>query len=354
VQENPILQTRVLLVGDHKSTHIDNWITQLRASGIEIESIQPTTDSSIRGFLSQLSATRKATKNFKPEIVHYHFASRYGLILLLSPFRRNAISVWGSDITVFPQKSFLHAALIRAALSKAQAVMATSQFLKTETQKYCKKEVTVTPFGIDTDRFCPRKHSDDNNITRIGCIKSYREIYGISDLIEAYSMVQKKLPNSQTKLIIAGAGNIDYKAERLLSKFSIDPKNVEFLSSIPHSDVHTVHQSLDIAVYPSLIEGYGVSALESSACGIPVIASNVGGHKEVVLHEKTGLLVPAKSPASLAENVIQLITDRECRTQLGKQGRQHVVDHYSVSVAVQLMRSVYQNMIAENPSGTVS
>ncbi|MBX2869838.1 MAG: glycosyltransferase [Acidiferrobacterales bacterium] len=354
VTQNPAQSTRVLLVGDHRSTHIRNWKEHLSNSGIQVECIYPRNSRGISGFLHQLIATRRAIKHFHPDIVHYHYASRYGLIGLLTPFGKRVISVWGSDITIFPKKSLLHSTLIKMVLHKGDAILATSEFLKAETLKYCQSAVTVTPFGIDTKRFSPSQSDEPLDSIRIGCIKSFREIYGIRDLIEAYSIVTNALPEHRLKLIIAGAGHARFDAEKLLGEFKIDPATVELLPAIDHSEVHKLHQSLDIAVYPSLQEGYGVAALESSACGVPVIASNIGGHKEVVVHEKTGLHTPPAAPDVLAKSILRLVNNPEMRTELGKQGRLFVKSNYSISTAVEIMCSVYSRLLNKDlPRGVV-
>src|SRR5690606_14490213 len=108
-------------------------------------------------YLKAYRQVKRIIREFKPDILHAHYASSYGLIGALSSFHPFVLSVWGADIYNFPHISPLHNAIIRYNIRKADMILSTSKIMKTETMKYTPKEIVVTPFGIDIEKFYPKK-----------------------------------------------------------------------------------------------------------------------------------------------------------------------------------------------------
>ena len=93
---------------------------------------------------------------------------------------------------------------------------------------------------------------------------------------------------------------------------------------------------------PSRAESFGVAALEAQACGVPVVASRVGGLPEVVRHNETGLLVPPDNPQALAEAIAALLVDHERRAVMGAAARRWVAERYRWKDSVDMMEDVYR------------
>ncbi len=117
---------------------------------------------------------------------------------------------------------------------------------------------------------------------------------------------------------------------------------VEFMGHIPHPAVVDAYQGLDLAVFPSIVsESFGVAVLEASACGVPVVVSDIGGLPEVILDNVTGLKSPPNDPQALAAAMQRLINDADLRLTMGQQARQFVCQHYDWSQNVAVMASAY-------------
>src|ERR1035437_3873017 len=99
-------------------------------------------------FLKELPQIKRKIKKFKPNILHAHYASSYGLLGALTFFRPLVISVWGSDIYNFPRNNVLNRAVLKFSLSRAYKILSTSKTMRGETAKYTKNNMEVTPFGI--------------------------------------------------------------------------------------------------------------------------------------------------------------------------------------------------------------
>ena len=210
---------RVLLLADAHSIHTIKWAKSLCQKNIELgvfslnkldedlykeDNIEVFyfSDRNCRdrssgfkkiSYLKALPFLKKVIKKFKPDIVHAHYASSYGLLGALSGFHPYIISVWGSDVFDFPNISFLHKAILKYNLMQADTILSTSHVMAVETKKYTNKDIIVTPFGIDLDQFKPMKVASvfqDDDIV-IGTVKTLEEKYGIEYLIRAFSIVQK-------------------------------------------------------------------------------------------------------------------------------------------------------------------
>ena len=102
----------------------------------------------------------------------------------------------------------------------------------------------------------------------------------------------------------------------------------------------------DVFVMPSLQEAFGQTALESIACGVPVVAFEAGGIPDTVKHEETGLLVPVGDSRALAGSIDRLLGDRDLAVRLGAQGREHAVQNFSMQVNAQAYTELYRSLSA--------
>jgi len=104
------------------------------------------------------------------------------------------------------------------------------------------------------------------------------------------------------------------------------------------------HNKIDIPVYLSRKESFGVSVLESMSCGKPVVASNIGGLKEIINDGKDGFLVQAEDFNLAAEAIEKLVTDPALRIYLGNNGREKVINNYNWNDNLNKMISVYYGL----------
>ena len=203
-------------------------------------------------------------------------------------------------------------------------------------------------FGIDIERFYPK---EENNFFKpddivIGTIKTLEKRYGIEYLIKAFKLLRKKFPNKPLKLLIVGGGTQREFLERMVKELDLENETI-FTGYVNHDDIQKYHNMLDIYVAMSLEESFGVAVLEASACGKPVVVSNVGGLPEVVDHEKTGFVVEKENPEALATAIGKLICDPGLRIEMGRKGREKVINEYDWNESVKKMISVYNKVISE-------
>ncbi|MDZ7333335.1 MAG: glycosyltransferase [candidate division KSB1 bacterium] len=201
------------------------------------------------------------------------------------------------------------------------------QFTKTVNKK--KK---VLELGLHEDKFI------------ITVISNIRPIKGLEFFIEAASKVTKNCPNVQFIIVggdaIAADQLVGYKQKlvQLIRQLNLENK-VFFLGS--QSEVAEILAITDVYVQPSLSEGFSNTILEAMAAGKPVVATDVGGNPEAVLHEITGLIVPPKDSEAIANAVITLLEDKELAMRLGQSARTRIETEFSIDRMTRQMEELY-------------
>lgn len=288
---------------------------------------------------------KKIVKAVKPQILHAHYATSYGLLGAFTEFHPFIITTWGQDILDFPRSSIFHRKLLEWNLSQANAVSALSRQLVTATNIYLPKgkSAHLTFFGVDIDQFRPIDRSERNEIT-IGIIKMLEPKYGIEFLIRAFSLVQRKI--DRLRLLIVGDGSLRKKLEKLARELGIFERT-KFVGKIPHTLVPYWLGQMDIFVCSSIHESetFGVVVAEASATEAPVIASDIGGLPEVIQDGLTGFLVPPASAEALADKMECLAKDPLLRQKMGKAGRTFISQNYEWARCAREMENIYDGVL---------
>jgi glycosyltransferase involved in cell wall biosynthesis len=214
-----------------------------------------------------------------------------------------------------------------------------------ETRKYSKVDVEVINFGVDTNIFKPtlEKVFFSQNDIVIGTIKSLEPKYGIFDLVDAFNLLKEKFPSVSLKLLIVGRGSLEKELNDYIKRLKLTESTV-ITGFIPFDKIPQMHNTLDIMVATSVedSESFGVSVLESSACGRPVVVTNVGGLPEVVEDNVTGKIIPPKRPDILAKELEKLILNIKLRKDMGSAGRMRVVEKFNWKNNVEQMIINYE------------
>ncbi len=299
-------------------------------------------------YLSSLKKIKKIIMTFQPDLLHAHYATSYGMLAALTGFHPYILSVWGTDVYAFPKKSLLHKNLLKFNLSKTDAILSTSKAMAIETKKYTNKNIEITPFGIDVDLFRPIQYNQNNfkNEIVLGAVKSLEHIYGIDRLIFFFKEILNRV-DIPLKLIIVGSGTKESELKQLVSHYNLE-NNVVFTGRILHDRIPEYLETFDIYFALSRSESFGVSVLEASAMQIPVVVSNVGGLPEVVINEKTGIIIDPDNIESSIESIISLVKNKEKRTAMGIEGRKFVIENYTWENTINNYLSIYKNVILKN------
>jgi glycosyltransferase involved in cell wall biosynthesis len=146
---------------------------------------------------------------------------------------------------------------------------------------------------------------------------------GIEDVINA---LPKIVPH--VRFVIVGDGPLRYALERHVDRLKLRTR-VTFLGEQPHALLPAYLQASDIFIRPSLSEGFGNSFVEAMAASLPVVATNVGGIKDFLVHDETGVVVTPHDPNSIADAVNRLANDQALRFRLVQHASAMVREHYN-------------------------
>jgi glycosyltransferase involved in cell wall biosynthesis len=210
------------------------------------------------------------------------------------------------------------------------------------------EKLVVIPSGIDTDRFAPLPAGDYR--TRLGLAPEQRVVgivtrmrvrKGVEEFLRAMATVRRQVPSAVA--LVVGEVDPDPSISALVRELGLEG-HIHLLG--PRADVPEVLSAMDLLVLSSHDEGMSNAVLEAMAMEKPVVATDVGGTGEVVQPGRTGLLVPPKDPAALAQAITQILAaPRDTAAAMGARGRAVVVDGFSARAMVRQMEDLYAHLL---------
>jgi PEP-CTERM/exosortase A-associated glycosyltransferase len=216
-------------------------------------------------------------------------------------------------------------------------------------------KVIVIPNAVDIVKFDSRKKPDQVLIEKlgidgkciIGFIGSFYAYEGLPLLLKAIPTIISKHPN--THFLLVGGGPQEEEINRLINELKLKD-NVLFIGCVPHDQIQDYYDLIDIFVYPRLSIRLTdlvtpLKPLEAMAKRRLVVASNVGGHKELIRNGESGILFRAGDIDALAEAVLYLLDNRDCWTALQNAARRFVEEERTWEVCVARYKSVYSQLI---------
>ena len=209
--------------------------------------------------------------------------------------------------------------------------------------------VDVVPCGVDVAEFTPWAELDEpHRQRRILTVSRLVPRKGVDDVIRALVDV----PDAE--LLIAGGPatqtmNADPEVIRLraLADTIGVAERVRFLGAVSRTRMPALMRSADVMVSVPWYEPFGIAPVEAAACGVPVIASAVGGMLDTVLDEVTGLHVPPRDPAALAIAINRMLDDDAMRVRLGRAAADRAHRMYSWDRVAELSEHSYKRVLAE-------
>jgi glycosyltransferase involved in cell wall biosynthesis len=209
--------------------------------------------------------------------------------------------------------------IIKKIWENAYFVIANSQglcelALKADPQK----KIGVIYNGIDINEFFPDQNKKNIDQFTILCVSRVTPRKGIRFLIQAFGVLSKRY--DYIKLVIVGDGNERDSLENLVQGMGLKDK-VVFTGPVLHEKVFEYYQKSNIFVLPSLNEGMSNTMLEALACGMPLIATDTGGTRELVLNNKNGFIVKMRDSNDLVEKIEKFLLDKSLEEKMSRESR---------------------------------
>jgi len=267
-----------------------------------------------------LTKIRKLLKEIKPDVVHGHYLTSYGVYTALSSFHPVINSSSGSDVLLSASpNSLLYKIILKTVLKNSDVIIAVSRGIEKMLTHfgYPTEKIVVIPVGVDTNLFRkqPSKSRDLLQLLRINkndkiiiSVRSFAPIYNVECLIQALPLILKKIPN--VKVILLGGGPSRLKLEETVKKLQLE-NYVNFVGAVRHKDVPNYLNLADVYVSTSLSDGTSSALLEAMACQLPLVVSDTEANKEWIKDGKNGLLFEKGNYQDLANKVVFLL-ENEC------------------------------------------
>jgi PEP-CTERM/exosortase A-associated glycosyltransferase len=301
----------------------------------------------------------------KPDILHAHSPALNGLAALKMSQKYNIPLVYEcrafwEDAAVdhgTTQEGSLRYRLTKMlethVFKKADAVTTICEGLRKDimSRGVAAEKITVIPNAVDIDKFAYGEKADADLLKQLGLqdkqilgfIGSFYAYEGLLLLLEALPEIIKIQPN--TRLLLVGGGPQLQKIKDKIQTWNLQAF-VKLIGRVPHDEVQRYYNLVDILVYPRLSMRLTdlvtpLKPLEAMAQGRLLVASDVGGHHELIRDKQTGYLFRAGDKGSLAETVLNAFEDQKNWEQIRQAGRRYVDDERNWRTSVERYKEVY-------------
>lgn len=213
------------------------------------------------------------------------------------------------------------------------------------------EKISVVPNCIDTDRFAPRTATTTGlpfpdsikSTTNVLFVHGLREQKGVPNLLDAWRRLD--INHEETRLLLLGENDLGPEKTAEVE----NTPSIHWVKHIPYSKMPTLYNCCEITVLPSVTmpnneEQFGMGVLESMACGLATVVTDVGGLPYVTEAGKTSLVVPERDPSELTSALRRLLTDTDLRRRLGKNGRERAVTEFSKPTVTDRLQAFYEEL----------
>ncbi len=244
-----------------------------------------------------------------------------------------------SEKAILRYNKFLNAAE-KLYIKHVDHFIAVSEYAKTLLSH---KKISVVHHGIDPNLFSYKESMDSN--TSILFISRFALHKGIRVLLNAIPLILKEIPDA--KIMIAGNTDNRYTIDRL--KQVLPNRNAEYIGFVEnYTDLPMVYKKASIFISTSFEDLLGFRLLEAMSCGIPVIATSIGGVPEVITDNFNGLLFKPNDHKALAEHVSLLANDHKLRDTLRRNGRNVIEERFTAEKMANATIKIYDEIINNN------
>jgi glycosyltransferase involved in cell wall biosynthesis len=318
--------------------------------------------TAMRTYLTgQYRAILEVSRDFRPDILHGHWAIPTGPAIVAAARRLHVpsvITMHGGDVYVneaegynFPTRWYVRP-ILKWTLRNASALTAISDDCIEHALRAGapRDHISLIMNGADLRRFAPLPEGTTPRPFGPKMIFACRQLFprkGIRFLISAAAQLRARHPTLQ--LVIAGDGFERPELEKQAADLGIGDVT-RFLGWTANADLPQYFRACAVSVIPSLEEGFGIPAAEAMGCEVPVVASDAGGLPEVVEHGVTGLVVPKGDANALATAIDTLLSDPALSERMGKAGRARALARFDWARSAERFIELYQSHLPAVPA----
>jgi N-acetyl-alpha-D-glucosaminyl L-malate synthase BshA len=294
----------------------------------------------------------EVAEHYQLDLLHVHYAIPHSVSAYLAKAMRApcplpfVTTLHGTDITLVGQdRSFLP--ITRFAIEQSDGVTAVSVYLRDVTRREFdpRKPIEVIPNFVNCDRYKRYSNPEQRRAYApkdellIAHLSNFRPVKRIPDVIEIFARVRKALP---ARLLLMGDGPERANAEYLVRQKGLTD-DVLFLGK--QSAVYEKLGLCDLFLLPSQLESFGLAALEAMACEVPVIASDIGGLRELIHSGEDGCLVAPGDVDGMARCALELLSHPDRARQMGERARESARARYCATLVIPRYETFYDQIL---------
>ena len=261
----------------------------------------------------------------------------------------------GTDITLTGQDPSF-APVVNYSINESDGVTAVSEYLRAETQHHfdVQQEIEVIPNFVDANRF---RRTNKQHFKQALCpngekvlvhVSNFRPVKRATDVVKVFHRLRNE--GMAVKLLLVGDGPDRVPAQHLARELDVY-EDVRFLGK--QEPVEEILSIADVFLMPSGSETFGLAALEAMACGVPVVASNIGGLPELVVEGQCGFLCPLGDIDCFTDRARRILQDESLQSQMAEAARARAAGVFNKNEVVPLYEAYYEQVRARSLAAQV-
>ncbi|WP_298011277.1 glycosyltransferase [uncultured Aquabacterium sp.] len=357
---------RILFFADAASVHTRRWVAAAVERGAEavvvtrspaevpgareVIAIRPGTDK--LGWFQALPEVRRVARalagRFQPTLVHGHYVTSYGMWAaacgLPLPL---ALTAWGSDILVTPRESRLMRLIVAWSLRRADLITADSLDMLTAIGRYHPQGAChQILWGADTDRFVPGAPAAGFEVVSL---RSWEPNYNIDVLIDAFGRFAQARPDADARLHLLGGGPQADVLRAQVATLGLN-EHVQFHGRVGDQAMVDAIQRSRVSLSVPTSDATSVSVLESMACGLPVVATDLPANRQW-LDERGGCIVPVGDAGAITAALVHLHDHPALAAAMGEHNRARIEREASRRGQMDAMWRLYLKLLQAPRTG---
>lgn len=355
--------TRILFFADAASVHTRRWVAAVADRGgeavvitrqpgevpgaREVIAIAPGSDKLnwFKALPEVRRVAREVAERFQPTLVHGHYVTSYGLWAagcgLACP---KVLTAWGSDILVTPRESRLMRMVVSWSLGRADLITADSMDMLDEIARYhpqapCHQIL----WGADTELFTPAAPGASVPGFDVVSLRSWEPNYNIDVIVEAFARFVRQRPDAQATLHLLGGGSLKDALEQQVKRLGLVDQ-VSFHGRVNDRAMVEAIQRSRVSVSVPTSDATSVSVLESMACGLAIVASDLPANRQWI-DEQGGCIVPVRDVDALEQALLRLHDQPALLAQMGPHNRDRIEREASRRGQMDAMWRLYQKLL---------
>ena len=344
--------SHLALLGDATSPHVQRWAREMQArgwrvslvtarpqpiDGLEQLVLRPVRRSS--DWLWRVGEARRAIARLAPDLVHAHYVTSYGYLAARARRRPLVLTAWGTDLLVTPRQNPWMRALTAWTLRQASLVTGDSQELLEVSRALAPAvPAQLVHWGVERSRFAPERWSDKPPAEAIS-LRSWEPNYRIDAVVHAFARVHAQ--RSDARLHLLGGGSQEGMLRALVANLSLQ-NSVEFHGRLDDAGMAAVLARCKLSVSVPVSDATSVSVLESMACGLPVLASDLPANRAWLPPDT---LIASGDTAALAARWQALLDDDASAAALGARNAERIAQSGDRRVQMDAMDAAYRRLL---------